>query len=459
MKRINFFITSLKKTIKKKWMAFVRRLINSTSSIKFPKQFKNKYGFVGIVLLILISAMIFFSSISNRGDNIPIYKVKKGVFSITITESGELRAKNSISILAPRIRGNLKIVYLIPEGTYVKPGDIVCKFDASEVMVNLRDAETRLEIAISNKEKLIANQKSQIAQSESQLKSAELSFELSKLKLEQIKFEAQAIQQQAKLEHEKNRLSFEQTKKEMESKNVILKSEMAMQEIEIKQKQYDLEKVKSDLQLLTVKTQTEGLVVYSTNFANQGRKFAIGDTPWGGAEIITLPDLSAMESKTYINEVDVSKIKVGQQVIVKLDAFQDSSFLGEISSIASMGKNKELNSSIKVFEALISIKKRSDILRPGMTSSNKIIIHEIPRTIFIPQEAVFEKNGEKIVFLKNGDDFDEHKIELGEKGEDYIVVKKALKDGDEVALIDPTVELKINVKKENINTPRIGKPQ
>ncbi len=386
--------------------------------------------------------IILFTSLSKTPTDIPLYKVHKQNFLIAITESGELRAKNSISIISPRIRGNLKIVYLIPEGAYVKPNDIVCKFDPSEVLTNLRDAETRLEIAVSNKEKLITNQKAQIAQGESQLKSAELSFELSKLKLDQVKFEAQAIQQQAKLEHEKNKLSFEHTKQEMESKKVILKSEMALQEIEIKQRQYDLEKVRSDLQLLTVKAPTEGLVVYSINFANEGRKFAIGDTPWSGAEIITLPDLSTMESKIYVNEVDVSKVKAGQKVIVKLDAFQDSSFAGEISSVASIGKNKDPNSNIKVFEVLVAIKARSNILKPGMTTSNKVIINEVPNVFCIPQEAIFEINKKNIVYLKKGSSYYEKEVELGEKGEDYIVVKRGLKEEDEIALIDPTIELK-----------------
>ncbi len=456
MKKDNPFGSILKEFINHKLIKVIKKVRDLIYGTKFQKQATNKYILVGIVLLILIFVIIFFPSIADQGSDIPIYKVKMENFLITITESGEIRAKNSISIMTPRIRGSLKIIYLVPEGTYVKPGEVVCKFDPSEALTSLKDLEARLEIAKMDKEKLIANNLAAEAQMETQLKSAELSFELSKMKLDQVKFEAQAVQQQTKLEHEKNRLSFEQTKQEYKSKKVINKSDQERMMVEFRQKVNDLNKAQSDLQLLTLKAPSEGLVVYGTNFANQGRKFAIGDTPWGGAEILTLPDLSVMESKTNINEVDISKVKVEQKVIVKLDAFQDSSFVGEISGIASIGKNKESNSNIKVFEVLISIKGRSDILRPGMTSSNKIIINEIPKTVFIPQEAVFEKNGERIVYLKNGSSFDECKIGLGEKGEDYIVVKKGLMDGDEIALVDPTIELGTNSskqKKENSNVP------
>ena len=226
--------------------------------------------------------------------------------------------------------------------------------------------------------------------------------------------------------------------------------------IEIKQRQGDLEKAQKDLEQLTLTAPAEGLVVYGVNWSNNGRKFAIGDTPWSGAQIITLPDLSAMESITNINEVDISKVKVGQKVIVKLDAFQDSSFTGEISNVASIGRNKDQESNIKVFEVLVSIKGRSDILKPGMTSSNKIIISEIPDKLSVPQEAVFEKNGKKIIYVKNGSGFDEHEAELGEKGEDYIVVNKGVEEGDEVALIDPTA--KPNESVENTGQGQVSIP-
>jgi RND family efflux transporter MFP subunit len=451
---------SFRTKLTQKLTQYSTSLDKKLEKLKLPKPLKNKYVLGGALLLIIVLVIIFSATLTKARTDIPVYKVQRNNFLVTITESGELRAKNSLSILAPRIRGNIKIVYLIPEGTYVKPGDIVCSFDPSEAIATFKGAEAALEIANSDKEKLVANQMAAMAQMESQLKSAELSFELSKLKLDQVKFEAQAIQQQSKLEHEKNRLSFEQTKQEFQSKKIIHKSEMDMMIVQIKQRQNDLDKAQKDLDQLTLKAPSEGLVVYGSNWSNQGRKFAIGDSPWGGAEIATLPDLSSMESKTNINEVDVSKISNGKKVIVKLDAFQDSSFVGIVSDVASIGRNKDQESNIKVFEVLVSIKAHSEILKPGMTTSNKIIINEIPNVLFIPQEAVFEKDGKKIVYVKNGSGYDVHEVELGEKGEDYIVVKKGVASGDEVALLDPTIEPKnstLAAEEKNMAMPGKGK--
>jgi len=304
----------------------------------------------------------------------------------------------------------------------------------------LKDAEAQLEISQSNKDKLLANHKSEMAQMDSDLKSAELSFELSKLNMEQMKFEAEAKRREAELQHKKNELNFLKTKQTFESRKVIQKSEMENMNVEIRQKQSELDKAQRDLEALTVQSSAEGLVVYGINWSNQGQKFQIGDQPWGGQGIITLPDLSKMESHTYVNEVDISKVKIGQKVEVKLDAFQDSLFYGKVANVARLGKKKDNQSSIMVFDVYIEIDGISEILKPGMTTSNKIIIDKLEDKIFIPHEALFEKEGNFIAYKKDGADFEEVVVEIGNKSDDFVVIENGLSDGDVVSLRNPYLE-------------------
>jgi len=420
-------------------------------SSKLPANLKKPNAILAILLLIVVIGIFIFIPKSSGDSIIPVYKVKRDRFLVTITESGEIRAKNSISISAPRIRGNLKVVYLVPEGTYVKAGDTVAKFDPTEALNSLKEAQSRLEIAISDKEKLLANQKSSITRAESDLKSAELTFELSKLSLEQMKFEAEVKQQEAKLQHQRNELSYLKAQQEFKSQKIINQSELSKTDIEVRQRQADLERAKRDLEMLTLTAPSEGLVVYEINWSSN-RKIQIGDTPWSGMPIISLPDLSAMESVTSVNEVDVSKIAKGLKVLVKLDAFQDSTFEGVIGNVASLGRAKERNSTIKVFEIGVDIKSQSEKLKPGMTTSNKMVINEIPDRIFIPQEGIFEKGGKKVVYVKNGSGFAERIVEVGEKSENFIIVSKNLNDGEEVALRDPTIKIEEVKKKEDSNS-------
>ncbi|HPN39055.1 MAG TPA: efflux RND transporter periplasmic adaptor subunit [Melioribacteraceae bacterium] len=404
------------------------------------------------VVIIIVLFMLVFGS-STTEEEIPTYKVKKGNFLISLAESGELIAKNSITIPAPRVRGTLKIVYLIPEGKYVAAGEVLVKFDPTEALAKVQEEQSKLEMAMSEKDKLLANHSSSNAQMESQLKSAELSFELSKLNLEQMKFEAEAKQREAKLNHQKNELSYLQTKQEFESKKIIQNSELKKMQIEIKQRQNDLDEAKRVLDALTLTAPAEGLVVYAANWSNDGRKYTIGDTPWGGATIVTLPDLSFMQSLTSVNEVDVSKIKVGNNVVVKLDAFQDSTFEGTIANVASLGKQKGNDPNIKVFEVLVDIKGKSKILKPGMTTSNKIVINQISDVISVPQEAVFDKGKNKVVYVKDGSSYEEVKVETGEKNEDFVVITKGLEGGETVFLKDPTITEEDKGKSDNSGIP------
>lgn len=450
----NTAASSLKKSsVKQILQASAGRLAIQLQSIRTFRIFRNKKMLSGLGLLLAIVVYFVIRSLSSSEGDIPTYKVKRGSFLISITESGELRAKNSLSVYAPRLRSrDIKLVYLVPEGTYVKQDDIIAKLDPTEALNSLKDAESKLEIALSDKEKLTASHKSQTAQMETDLRSAELTFQLSKLNMEQIKFEAEVKQQQAKLEHQKNELSYNRTKQDVASKKIIQQSEISRANIEVKQRKADLERAQNDLELLSLKAPGEGLVVYEANPANGWRKVSVGDNVIGGYPIVTLPDLSTMESITSVNEVDISRVKKGEKVQVRLDAFQDSLFEGSVAEVASLGRNKDYNSNIKVFQINVAVKGHSPVLKPGMTTSNRVIINEIPNVLFVPQECVFEKNGRKVVYIKNGSGFDETAVETGDKSENYVVIKKGLPDNAVVALIDPTLkpeELEKSAKDES----------
>lgn len=421
----------------------------------FPTILKGKYS-LSVIAFVLISATFFLFTETKVDLNIPTYTVKKDLFLVSITESGEIKAKKSISITAPRIRGPLKIIQLVPEGEYIKAGDIVAKFDPTESIAKLKEAESELEKTLSNKNKLLANHASKTAQMKSDLKSAELSFELSKLNMEQMKFEAEAKRREAELQHNKNELNFEKTKQNFESNKIIQKSELENMNIEIRQTKNDLKKRQRDVDALTLKSSAEGLVVYGINYNNQGQKFQIGDQPWSGQVIATLPDLSKMESRIFVNEVDISKVETGQKVEVKLDAFQDSTFRGKVASVARLGKQKNNQSTIKVFDVFIEIEGVSEILKPGMTTSNKIIMDEIDDVIFIPHEALFEVNKKLIVYKKNGSDFEETNVTIGKKSDNFVIIKSGLEDGDIVALRDPNKE---NLNEEGTEDNSVQMPE
>ena len=143
------------------------------------------------------------------------------------------------------------------------------------------------------------------------------------------------------------------------------------------------------------------MVIYKRDRMGNKRKIGSTINPWDNV-VATLPDMSSMISKTYVNEIDVSKVKSGQKVEIMVDAFPEKSYTGVVSSVANIGEQLP-NADAKVFEVLIKVDGSDPILRPSMTTGNKIITKTISDVIYIPLESV-QAGTDSIpfVYLKNG---------------------------------------------------------
>ena len=162
-----------------------------------------------------------------------------------------------------------------------------------------------------------------------------------------------------------------------------------------------------------------------------------------------------------VNEVDVDKIEVGQPVDIRLDALPGPVFHGRISSVASLGHEKEGDKNVKVFDIQIEIEEKDDRLKPGMTATSEVVIKTVPERpqpaddeisepaegeianlpLYIPIDAVFEKGGRTLVFLVDGGKSREQEVKLGDRNGNYVIVLEGLGSNDRITLRDPTTTL------------------
>jgi HlyD family secretion protein len=168
-----------------------------------------------------------------------------------------------------------------------------------------------------------------------------------------------------------------------------------------------------------------------------GKKKGVGSTwgPWEPA-VATLPDLSQMESQTYINEVDVRKIAVGQKVLITLDADPSKKLDGVVTQIANVGEQRP-NQDSKVFEVKVSVTKPDTTLRPGMTTANAIEVASVPNVLSVPLEAVESEGGFSYIYKKKGNGVVRQMIEPGVTNDNEVVVKKGVEEDDRVYLMPP----------------------
>ena len=159
-------------------------------------------------------------------------------------------------------------------------------------------------------------------------------------------------------------------------------ADIKKRELNIERQQRDLDRTNKEIEAITINAEKPGLVVYGKVWKGSGHeKIRVGDNIWGGVNIISLPDLSKMQVKTYVNEVDVDKLTVGQNAVIQLDALPGPTFTGIVSNIATLGREKEGEKNVKVFDITIEIDQQDERLRPGMTATSEVVIETIPPRI------------------------------------------------------------------------------
>lgn len=166
-------------------------------------------------------------------------------------------------------------------------------------------------------------------------------------------------------------------------------------------------------------------------------------TPFEGMDLMYLPDISTMLVDVEISEVDLAKLRISQPAEIRLDAYPDTVFKGEISSIADLAKRKISRitgkaSGAKVFDLTIKVLDRDVRLKPGLTATVDIIVKEYPEALYIPLEAVFLDEQERpVVFVKRGGVVETRPITVVDSNDRVIIVKTGLQAGDEVLFDRP----------------------
>jgi len=365
--------------------------------------------------------------------------VKRGTFTEELTEAGIVRATNSINITAPSISyryGGLKITSIVPDGKEVNKGDTIAVFDPSEIKKAIIDAEQKLEIANAEFEKLKATQQSEIEDFESDYEISGISQEISKINFEQSVYESDITKKEIKLKLETANIALERSKEQIENRKKIQQEDLYQKTLSIKQLTALLDEANSSIKSLFVLSPAPGIAIIETNWMTR-QKWSISDQPYAGTKFIELPDLNEMMAIVNINEVDVSKILPGMKVLITPDAYSDTTLSGEVTAVANLAQNKEYDSKIKIFPVQIKIEGKSKNLMPGLTVSCKILINEVPDTLFIPIIAVFKDQGSEFVYVKSGSGYTRRNIKVGATNTDFVIVSEGLSGNEEIALNDP----------------------
>ncbi len=413
---------------------------------------KKKYACILIVLVAVILLIWYFSR-GEKGAGTEITSpVKSGGFKINVTTTGELEAKNSEKIYGPDgLRAvriwQVKIEDIIDDGTVVDSGAYVATLDRTEISNTMKDVENELDKLESQFTKTKLDTSLEMRNARDELINLKYSMEEREIELEQSQYEPPATIRQVRISLEKAERSYNQAVKNYKLK--YEKSKAIMQEVSasLSQAQRKYQQMVDIYGKFTIKAPRSGMVIYKRNW--DGKKQGVGATlsSWDNV-VATLPDLSKMMSKTYVNEIDISKVKVGQEVEIGIDAFPDKTYSGEVIEVANIGQQMR-NTNAKVFEVKIIVNEFDSILRPAMTTKNTIVTAVYDSVIFVPIESIHFEDTLSYVYKTNGR-LVKQEVKVGKSNENEIIIEEGLEMGDEVYLLPPSnadnLKLKLLIK-------------
>jgi multidrug resistance efflux pump len=380
---------------------------------------------------------------------LPTARATRGNLDLTVYTRGELRPLRSSLLAAPPVRGQLQITFLARTGERVKSGDLVVEFDPSEQEYNIEQARSELLQAEQEITKSKADATVQAAQDEVALLSAR--FEVRRSELEVSRNELVSP-----IDAKKNDLALEEAKRKLtqlegdiKARQITARASVAVLEQRRNRQRIQLERAEADLKTLKVTAPFDGVISLKENQDAAGGFFYTGmvlpeyrqgDLVSPGRTIAEVLDTSQMEVQAKVSEIDRSRIQAGQAVKVDVDARPQQKFTGKVKSVAGQAARGwffETSGAERKFDVTFVLDTADLPLRPGVTCAVQILGEEVKNALLLPRQAIFEKDGKPVVYIRRGPSFEPQEIKVLHRSESRVAVD-GIQEGTEVSLADPS---------------------
>jgi RND family efflux transporter MFP subunit len=386
------------------------------------------------------SAAWLFASSPDPVDAAVLARVTRGEFVVPVTTSGELRARQFVQITAPPNAQQagafqMRIQSLVPEGTIVRAGDVVAEIDRSTLANRLTEVSLAVQRAEAQLEQALLDSTLNLSTAREQIRNFELVLEEKRLAREQAAYEAPTVRRQAEIDHERAQRQLAQSRTDYQTRTEQAQARMREVGADVQRQRNLLNIVQTVMEGFTIRAPSPGMVIYVKEW--NGRKRTTGSqiSSWDAA-VATLPDLSQMESITWVNEIDIRKVAVGQTVTISLDSDPTKRLTGVVAAVANVGEQRP-NQDAKVFEVRITVNEADTTLRPGMTTGNQIETLRVPDALFVPLEAVNSEGGVTFVYRQSGGRVVRQEVVTGAMNDHDVVIERGLSEDDRVLLSPP----------------------
>ncbi|MCL1077196.1 HlyD family efflux transporter periplasmic adaptor subunit [Parashewanella spongiae] len=364
--------------------------------------------------------------------------VTESDFSIIIPAVGELEAQHSTLVSVPNsLRGPQSIAWLQDNFSVVKKGDVVARLDPAreqfkltkETLDNRRltlDGNIQKESDLTLRKSLTLDK--QVTSDEQQLAKQFYSED------EQVYTKIDIIDQMRNQEYLSAKMDYFDWN--VGQHDIQANAEQDLINLKKKGHQSKINRYQHNLSKMEILAPNDGLFVYKPSW--NGIDPVVGDMVWSGMAIGLLPDTSKMQATLYVLESEALGLEVGKQAKVFLDAYPNRPFVGTVSQIDALAQPKDHNSPVNYFHITVQLEQTiPKIMQPGRQVNAEIIALKKHNVLTVPNQSLFQKEGQYWVYMKTPAGFIKQTIILGKRSLNRTEIIEGLKSGDVVSLTVP----------------------
>ncbi|HEX7152888.1 MAG TPA: HlyD family efflux transporter periplasmic adaptor subunit [Thermoanaerobaculia bacterium] len=393
------------------------------------------------VALLLVAVVVVAAAWPRvNSDATATYKVEPTQFSRRVTAEGTLRAVKATPIITPATRQPLKLAWIAEDGALLRKGEVVVRFDPTDfenLLLNGREDDTtannKLKKANTDAKTTRTNLKRDANLAQNELESAQ------KFKFD----DAEIFSRYQRIESELDEKLAGDRKQHAEEvlgvRETIAAAERDLLGIETRKAMLKIRNAEDGLKSLEIVAPHDGILVLKRDW--RGDVPRVGTTTWAGNPLGEIPELTSMEAEVFVLEADAAGLAVDQKAHVSLESHPGSAFNGKVKSVDKLARPRIRGVPVQYFGVVVTIEKTDPkMMKPGSRVRAVLEVENQKDAFAVPRQALFEKDGKRLAYRRNGDTFEPVEVQIGSATAGRIVVTKGLKAGDQLALKDPTAE-------------------
>jgi HlyD family secretion protein len=378
---------------------------------------------------------------ASEEDSVPVAKLTKQSFLLTVPSTGEIVGLETTPVTTPNTSaGSLKIAWLKPEGSFVEAGDPVVRYDSTDAQLSLEKQQNTLDANQENTKITTWRQATDDKVLSIDREDAEEKYQYDITVMpqdESIFSKWDIITAQADVNYDKERIDFLKSKTKTQQR--IARSDQQILAIERNKAQSEVSLLKQTLNSLELEAPASGLVLYHREHREEPQ---IGDQSSPGQTVIEIVNLDILQARIYVLERDGGNLAKEQPVVIRLDAIPEKDFHGTIRMVSSVAGSLERNSPLRYFTCDVSIVdagKDLKRIRPGMNLRGDVVLQKYESCFVVPSGAVNyrERERESLVYIKKDGQFVPQTVKTGLSSHGEAVILDGVREGELIALTNP----------------------